>query len=454
MVLTFGFYFQAELQEIFSRGFEYDGVFAISERYTLDKAPNPLLAIDGLGDVGCPLGVRDARALSDAGGTFSAAQVSFENPEWQKWIHRTVYTLLRRQLSIDTSLTLVLTKLVLSSPGPQTAGTSRSLPGGEVYVYLPSDFGGGQHTIRYNGRQEVFDPATSSKTSTTIVASLPGVEHTIAPLTSGFSLALVYEIRTSDWDNPVPASLSPGLGGSWPTQNVRKVFHDWKEWLAAGHGIGHAPPYLVYALTGRFDTSALSAGSLTGHDALLVQKVACVGHEFGFVCHLANLKQVRVVTKAIPEDEHDRDRLGQSDYEYDEYTDVVGRPKLSLEVEKVVDLSGAERNLPFFKPRCSDRWESDYLVYGDEVFCFTEEEREPHHTDHPYGGYEDYEMEFKTRPSTRAISSFGAADFGFTRHHGFKSRCELAQTHRLSPSPFRICDDAVLRHIVSALSVV
>nr|GAT48892.1 predicted protein [Mycena chlorophos] len=50
------------LEAIFEKGFDFDGVFALSERYTLAQAPNPCLFVGYLGTVGLPLSARDAQA--------------------------------------------------------------------------------------------------------------------------------------------------------------------------------------------------------------------------------------------------------------------------------------------------------------------------------------------------------------------------------------------------------
>nr|GAT48122.1 predicted protein [Mycena chlorophos] len=378
---------QEELEAIFDQGFEFDGVFALSEQYTLAQAPNPCRLLGPLGTIGLPLSRRDSYAIS-AHGEFSAAEIIIENPEWEKWMDERVGPKINRQLSVYA--TLKLKKLVMQHAGQ--SGAANSLPrGGELFVFLPSDFAGGEHALRYGERAEIFHPSTASKFSTTIVASLPGATHMISPLTSGASLALVYDVVFHDEAPQTSLPTAPTHAG-WPTAQFRQILSAWKQELERGNSNScAAPTYLAHLLHDRISHSDLKASAAKGEDGKLLRKILPIVHELGFAVYLANLTKQTRCSRKIPWSARDRERECGGDYGDDEYTDdVVGSEETEVEVDKLVDAEGRVQSLPVFRPECAYAWEADHLIHTNG--CIVDDDRDPHGDD--FEGDFDYTAHF------------------------------------------------------------
>ncbi|KAJ7123875.1 hypothetical protein C8R43DRAFT_1031770 [Mycena crocata] len=306
--------FEAALQD----GFDFDGVFAFSERYAIGVAPNPCLNIEGLGTVGIPLSERDARAIisasvtvctsngaADSSGVWElpAGKVFFDNPAWDLWIQKTAgvaaSTALTAYASVRPSFTLK--KLVIHEKSTHTAHFKEPISDdesntkiGDFICILPGLFAGAQLQLRHAGQAKSLNFAHQSGLSTSIVAAYSGVEHTLSAVTTGYRLSLVYDIVQPITDVGYRPAL-PEMQGA--TQKLRNIMLSWKQ-----DSSGEAPGWLACLLQHKYaKKSNFRAQSLTGADALLLSHLYPLARELSFRIYLAHL-QVTVTTTAEAED--------------------------------------------------------------------------------------------------------------------------------------------------------
>jgi len=125
-------FFQEELEGVLQSFFGFRGTFAFGSAFP--QAPNPVLSIDGIGQVGLPLSERDALAIIEKAqqapfghnqetvvdtrvrDTFEieAAKVHFVNPQFEKWLKTEIVPTIASQLgTLSNDTKLELYKLLL-----------------------------------------------------------------------------------------------------------------------------------------------------------------------------------------------------------------------------------------------------------------------------------------------------------------------------------------------------
>ncbi|KAK7039307.1 hypothetical protein R3P38DRAFT_473664 [Favolaschia claudopus] len=367
---------KGDFENALEDNFYFDGVFAYSQRYDMGVAPNPCLKIDGLGTVGIPLSERDARAIISASapviGTnndtktsgmweLPSEKVHFDNSAWGTWIDGTAGTSASKALtatSIKPSFTLK--KLVVHEQSSHTTRhrdpivDDESNPKiGDLIVVLPSHFEGGQLQLRHSGQVKSLNFAHQSGLSTSVAAAYSGVEHTLAGVSSGYRLSLVYDIVQPITHLGVRPTL-PEMQGA--ASKLHRVMRSWKENPAEG-----APQLLACLLQHKYPKSLkFSAKSLTGSDALLVSHLRPLARELQFRLYLAHVR----VTVSTPSEAlgYDGDDYGYGGYgyggwgrrrrycaydEYDEddidsdaFEDIEDEREVALDVVQVVDVRG------------------------------------------------------------------------------------------------------------------
>ncbi|KAF8198185.1 hypothetical protein K438DRAFT_2116670 [Mycena galopus ATCC 62051] len=302
----------ADFENALQDGFDFDGVFAFSQRYTISSAPNPCLNIDGLGTVGIPLSQRDARAIISGSvpvcGTntdtktpgmweFPSEKVHFENPAWNVWIQTAAGVAASTALTAYTTVnpSFILKKLVIHEKSSQPISedeADRKI--GDFVVVLPGNFEGAQLQLRHAGQVKTLNFAHQSGLSTSVVAAYTGVEHTLAAVSSGYRLSLVYDIVqpiTHVGERPI----LPEMQGA--TQKLQNVLRSWKQKAPE-----EAPELLACLLQHTYSKSPnFSAKSLTGADALLISHLYPLARELKFRVYLAHVK-VTVSTPSEAED--------------------------------------------------------------------------------------------------------------------------------------------------------
>ncbi|KAJ6632203.1 hypothetical protein B0H10DRAFT_1976516 [Mycena sp. CBHHK59/15] len=402
---------QADFRLALEEGFDFDGVFAFSSRYTMGNAPNPCLNIDGLGTVGLPLNERDARAIISASVPVSASKdesapsgiwemssekVHFDNPAWATWIQNTAGLAASTALTAYSAVrpTYTLRKLVLHEKGSHrtnfkepSSDDESNTKIGDLIAILPCLFDGAQLQLRHAGETKSLDLAHQSRLSTSIVAAYSGVEHTLSGVSAGYRLSLVYDIVQPMTHAQYRPTL-PEMQGA--TQKLRNVMLSWKQDVA-----GNAPQFLACLLQHKYAKAPkFRAKSLTGADALLMSHLRPLARELKFRIYLAHI----VVTVSATSSAEDYGYGGYGGYRrgygrrgwgcaYDDSDEEIyeeafetdeGSEEEKLNVTQVVDLQGMPVHVDL-------EFEADDLVNGSVT------------DDHP--DKEDFERDDRTSAS-------------------------------------------------------
>ncbi|KAF7333484.1 hypothetical protein MVEN_02364600 [Mycena venus] len=362
-----------DFEDALQDGFDFDGVFAFSQRYGIGVAPNPCLNIDGLGTVGIPLSERDARAIISASmpvcGTNNdtktsgiwevpSEKVHFENPAWDAWIQKTTGVAASTALAAYTAVkpSFTLKKLVIHEQSPHTTRFKEPISEdesdpkiGDFIVILPGRFEGAQLQLRHAGQLKLLNFAHQSGLSTSVVAAYSGVEHTLAGVSSGFRLSLVYDIVQPITHVGLRPTL-PEMQGA--TQKLHNVLLSWRQ-----GAIEEAPDLLACLLQHKYSkTQNFSAKSLTGSDALLIAHLRPLARELKFRIYLAHI-QVTVTTPSEAEDDG-----------YDGYGCGYGRRRFG-------GYGGWGRRSRY---GCYDEYSDEDMDIDEDEFVDNDDEREEH----------------------------------------------------------------------------
>ncbi|RPD82293.1 hypothetical protein L226DRAFT_497438 [Lentinus tigrinus ALCF2SS1-7] len=295
---------RGEIADIVSNDLEYNGAFSFNRAYP--AAPNPSLNIDGLGTVGLPLGVRDAAAIKECAGQapfgmadrtivdksvrdtweIDASKVHFENAAWGTFMAQTVRDVCEI-LGVDFQASqprCELYKLLLYETGshflPHVDTEKVNGMFATIVVVLPSRFTGGAVRVTHGELSEIYDNSANSSMTTSILAWYTDVEHEVKQITSGYRLALSFNlIHTTDALRPAPSPQS-GIAA-----RLRHVLLSWKK----GDVQSKDPAKLIYLLSHKYSHAALRGSALKGADAHLVALLDSIGKPHGLHLGLASL---------------------------------------------------------------------------------------------------------------------------------------------------------------------
>ncbi|KAJ7689035.1 hypothetical protein B0H17DRAFT_1067547 [Mycena rosella] len=355
-------------------GFDFDGVFAFSERYAMGVAPNPCLNFDGLGTVGIPLSERDARAIISAcvappntSGIWElpSEKIHFDNPAWDAWIQNTAGVAAATALNACAPVrpSFSFKKLVIHESSSPTTHYKEPVDEdesntkiGDFIAVLPSIFQGGQLQLHHTGQVKSLNFAHQSGLATSIVAAYSGVEQTLAGVTSGYRLSLVYDILFPITHADVRPTL-PEMQGA--TQKLYNIMLSWKQ-----DASGEAPGSLACLLHHKYtSTKNFRAQSLTGVDALLISHLYPLARQLKFRIYFAQVRLTVSTMASAPDDGYGcgygrsygrgwgRRRYNYYDYDdddeidEDEFEDDEGSREESLVLSRVVDLCGMPVNV-------------------------------------------------------------------------------------------------------------
>ncbi|KAF7340846.1 hypothetical protein MSAN_02114100 [Mycena sanguinolenta] len=308
---------KADFEDVLKNGFDFDGIFAFAKRYKMGDAPNPCLSIDGLGTIGIPLGIREARAIIAASKPvrrtendtktsgiweLPSKKVHFKNPAWDTWIQTKAGEQASTALTGDADFkpSFILKKLVIHDQSSQTTHHKEPINDdesnrkiGDFIVILPSQFEGAQLQLHHEGQVKILNFARKSELWTSIVAAYSGVEHTLAGVTSGYRLSLVYSLV-----QPIThvgyRPILPEMRGA--VQKLQHILRSWKQMSP-----DEAPTLLAPLLQYDYSLTNFSAKSLTGSDALLLSYLYPLARELKFRVYLAHVK-VAVSTRSAAKD--------------------------------------------------------------------------------------------------------------------------------------------------------
>jgi hypothetical protein len=194
-----------------------------------------------------------------------------------------------------------------------------------VIIVLPSLYTGGQVHVSHGSSNKIFDLAPSSAFTTSLLAWYTDVVHEVKPITSGYRLALSYNlIHTSQG---VPRPCLPDMHGA--IMELRVVL---RKWAKGGYEHSNNPTVLAYLLKHQYNEVNLRAGALKGEDAHKISHLQGVAEEFDIVLCLANLD---LTIKGVADDSGGGYyKRSKYDYRYGSYSDRESTPDMMEEIER------------------------------------------------------------------------------------------------------------------------
>ncbi|EGN96309.1 hypothetical protein SERLA73DRAFT_76286 [Serpula lacrymans var. lacrymans S7.3] len=239
---------QDDLEEAFGGDFKFKGQYAFSS--PLPHAPNPGLCVDGLGLIGLPLSERDAQSIKRASAQapfghgertivdkqvrdtweIEPGRVKFLNPAWQQYVDSIVVGQVWTTLGVAPYTAIPrceLYKMLLYETGshflPHRDTEKANGMFATIIIVLPSLYSGGQVHVSHGASKQIFDLASSSAFTTSLLAWYTDVMHEVKPVASGYRLALSYNL----------IHTSTGLAPSIPdmesaTWKIRRIFPQFK----------------------------------------------------------------------------------------------------------------------------------------------------------------------------------------------------------------------------------
>ncbi|KLO18809.1 hypothetical protein SCHPADRAFT_885906 [Schizopora paradoxa] len=336
------------------------GTFFSAHSFSVNEAPNPLIHIEGFGVLGLPLSAPEAKRVISTSVTQQApfgmgertvidkavrdtweidgSKIHFGNPRWNTWLADVVVPHICGNLGVNVASTAPraeLYKLLLYETGSHT----EKAPGmfATIVVVLPSEFSGGSLHLSHAGKTETIDIAANSLFATHALAWYTDVYHSVYPVTSGYRLALSYNLVHSK-------SFKPSLNLlTEKTATLRHILLSWKQ-AKEGRVASqkNVPDQLCYLLNHEYSQVNLLASALKGKDASIVAQFKPIAEELGFGLFVANI----VLHKSGPGDDcgggYHRDYYDDSDDDEgdDDDVDFVEVEEQTLSISNIVDLDG------------------------------------------------------------------------------------------------------------------
>ncbi|KAF6756353.1 hypothetical protein DFP72DRAFT_1066708 [Ephemerocybe angulata] len=321
----------SDLLAALSGDFEYLGNFYDWIVDSWPVVPDPELTIEGVGRVDLPLTEECAKAViaravqapygkgeltvvdTTVRDTWAIepSSIVFENAEWAKYIANTVTPQVWKALGVAAPICNArceLYKLLLYQTGshflPHQDTCKSDGMFATVVIVLPSDFEGGEVHLSHAGESAILDVAEDAgECKTSILAWYTDVIHEVKPVTSGYRLALSYNL-INDTQSSDPLPTVPSMDKA--TERLRSVLQKWRE---GGYSKEPSVPFLAYMLSYMYSANDLARGvpALKGSDAHLVRYLLPVAEDLGFSVFLANLQRVVKGTVDNPESGNDHE---------------------------------------------------------------------------------------------------------------------------------------------------
>ncbi|KAG8958289.1 hypothetical protein FRC00_002870 [Tulasnella sp. 408] len=287
---------------------DFDGSYYFHKEF--EGAPNPVLNISGFGRLALPLSQADAvrlrsicaqapfgkgeRTIVDKSvrdtWELSGSEIHFDNPGWRKWVG-TVMKSVCDGLAVDTTQSKPycdLYKLLLYETGSHSEKSDGMFA--TLVLILPSQFTGGTLHLSHGGDSVRIDTSSRSLSSTSVVAWYSDVTHAIQPVTSGYRLALSYNIMHAPATGSSRRSSIPRLPSSHEAiQLLRGAFLAWRNQVFDRN----VPMKIVSLLDHKYTQATLKHRGrklLKGIDAYRVSHLERVAREYGFRLGLAILE--------------------------------------------------------------------------------------------------------------------------------------------------------------------
>jgi hypothetical protein len=331
----------------------------------------PGLDVAGVGQIALPLEKRQAAALKKRArqapygkGTrtlvdpgvrrvweIDSDAVVLSNPQWCDVVKQAVEAA-QSELGLEKQkLEAHLYKLLLYEPGSfflaHRDGEKLDRMVATLVIALPSAHEGGELVVRHEGQEETVDYSPQSRFQTQFAAFYTDCEHEIRPVTSGFRLALVYNLTLAKSKRTITAPSSrehiaaaAGLLRRWSGQIE----------ATAASSDDSTPSKLAVILDHRYSQAGLTRDALKGVDRARADVLFAAAREAGCDASLA-LVTYQESGSAEPSDDYGYGysrgrRYGRYSNEYDEDYDGSGEHQMgelfdsSLTAEHFSDAEG------------------------------------------------------------------------------------------------------------------
>ena len=206
-----------------------------------------------------------------------------------------------------------------------------------VIVILPSAYTGGQVIVSHASSSRTIDFSEDSLHATSILAWYTDVRHEVKPVTSGYRLALSYNLIHVAPPN-VPRPSLPDTSSS-----AELLRHTLRKWQAKKYEGESDQRLMAYLLDHEYSTHDLGQGStsLKGADAQRVALLRPIAEDLGFMLGLASLEHN---VSGCAEDNgggyYNRGRWDDEDEDEDETPGMLEVTEKSTKISGLVDLNG------------------------------------------------------------------------------------------------------------------
>lgn len=213
-------------------------------------------------------------------------------------------------LPLNGHLSAHLHNLLIYEPGQFFLGhqDSEKIDGmlGTLVVLLPSFFEGGALVINQHGDQRIFTAPKELMRELTFMAFYSDCIHEVKPVTSGYRVALTYNLVFESASEAIAPQFNEDL-----TAELGRYFFDPSK--ANTGAEGGRPPWLVYLFDHEYSERGLSWNGLKGVDRLRAGELLGSAETLGLTAHLA-LGDIHQ-TWSTESDEH-WGRYGRGRYRY------------------------------------------------------------------------------------------------------------------------------------------
>ena len=284
------------------------GSFATSG--AIPMAVNPGLFLQGLGKVGLPLSERDAKDIIKISheapfgkGTekyvdssvrqtweIDPGNVEFRNPQWSSALQYAVGKTVE-QLGVlggEPRVRADLHKMLLYEKGGffKTHRDTEKAPGmfATLVIMLPSEHEGGEVVLQLGNERRTLSNPESKEFSYAFLAWYADVNHSVQPVTSGYRLALTYNLIHHN-DNLDEIRPSTVLENHKPA--IDTALEAWKARVENGED---APEELVYLFDHEYSEANFGLRFLKGADQVRSLHLVDACKEHGFFMFLAHFE--------------------------------------------------------------------------------------------------------------------------------------------------------------------
>jgi hypothetical protein len=220
-----------------------------------------------------------------------------------------------------------------------------------MIILLPSKYTGGEVHLRRGSESEIIDFSSSSLTDSAVLAWYTDVVHEVKPVTSGYRLALSYNlIHTSRSTLPINPSLDNN-----PLSQLKRILQKWN----MDKYNDSDSNCKAFILQHEYCPAELQKGEacLRGEDAHKVSFLRAAADELGYLICLATLEYH---ISGSPDDDYGNHGYSKRRRAVD-YAHSLGNASTTISLDNAVDLSG---NLIFDTSKPIDISEEDMIPKG------------------------------------------------------------------------------------------